>query len=275
MSRRRLSTFNTDSLNGDRKEPVKTAAKLLSKQLLISGYNTNTRRGSQVYQDWQENSKMGAQAYIDEISNSDSERMGKKSISCNQSITAQLLLPEPNHSRSKSLVLDFKQINDAYNSDIKLFERSTRLSAKRKSYFNEMFNLSNSSAVSTKQKATLQTVVDTFAMGKKKKINLIEKLRSYRSFIQSKKKSTKSDTSDQGKEMTYYHDYKYDADCRSYVEKKEEIDDDELEYFLTNSCLRARRNCICEEIDRQYNDRQLIEFMEFVLREDYVYSFLF
>jgi hypothetical protein len=67
---------------------------------------------------------------------------------------------------------------------------------------------------------------------------------------------------------------KIQADCRSYEEKKNEINDMDLNNYLENSASKIRRNAICEKIDKLENNKQLLNFMEYLLREDYIKNFL-
>ena len=64
------------------------------------------------------------------------------------------------------------------------------------------------------------------------------------------------------------------ADCRTFDEKKNEINDLELNNYLEKSASKIRRNAICEKIDKLENNKQLLNFMEYLLREDYIKNFL-
>ena len=63
-------------------------------------------------------------------------------------------------------------------------------------------------------------------------------------------------------------------DLRSYEEKKAEINDKILNIYLNTCKYSCRRNAICSRIDKIYHNRQLINFMEYLLREDYIKNFL-
>ena len=64
------------------------------------------------------------------------------------------------------------------------------------------------------------------------------------------------------------------ADCRSFEEKKNEINDTDLNNYLETNASKTRRNAICEKIDKLENNKQLLNFMEYLLREDYIKNFL-
>ena len=64
------------------------------------------------------------------------------------------------------------------------------------------------------------------------------------------------------------------ADCRSFEEKKDEINDVDLINFLAHRSSKVRRNATCERIDKFDNNKQLLNFMEYLLREDYIKNFL-
>jgi hypothetical protein len=64
------------------------------------------------------------------------------------------------------------------------------------------------------------------------------------------------------------------VDLRTYEEKKNELNDKVLNAFLNSKRCSHRRNAICSRIDKYYLNRQLISFMEYLLREDYIKNFL-
>ncbi len=63
------------------------------------------------------------------------------------------------------------------------------------------------------------------------------------------------------------------SDCRSYEQKKVEIDDNELNNYLKKKMGKRRRNGFCEEIIKSVLDNQLIEFQIYLCRELYFKSF--
>ncbi|RNA43211.1 hypothetical protein BpHYR1_018667 [Brachionus plicatilis] len=63
-------------------------------------------------------------------------------------------------------------------------------------------------------------------------------------------------------------------DLRDYVDKKSEINDNVLHRFLENKRAHARRFAICARIDKLDHNKELINFMEYLLREDYIQNFL-
>ena len=67
---------------------------------------------------------------------------------------------------------------------------------------------------------------------------------------------------------------KINADCRTFEEKKNEINDTDLNNYLETNASKTRRNAICEKIDKLENNKQLLNFMEYLLREDYIKNFL-
>ena len=68
-------------------------------------------------------------------------------------------------------------------------------------------------------------------------------------------------------------DFKFNSDCRSYEQKKDQIDDNELNNYLKRDLSKTRRHAICEELAKNDSDNQLIEFQTFLLRELYFQSF--
>jgi len=66
----------------------------------------------------------------------------------------------------------------------------------------------------------------------------------------------------------------YSADLRSYATKKHEIKDGDLNLFLSSGRMNKRRNAIVHKIDTLYGDSELHTFMENLLRQDYIESFL-
>lgn len=63
-------------------------------------------------------------------------------------------------------------------------------------------------------------------------------------------------------------------DLRDYVDKKSEINDNVLHRFLESERSHSRRSAICARIDKLYRNKELINFMEYLLREDYIQNFL-
>ena len=63
-------------------------------------------------------------------------------------------------------------------------------------------------------------------------------------------------------------------DLRSYSEKKSELNDIVLNLFINSDKCAHRRNAVCTKIDKLYYDRQLVNYMEYLLREDYIKNFL-
>jgi hypothetical protein len=53
-----------------------------------------------------------------------------------------------------------------------------------------------------------------------------------------------------------------------------EHDEKILQVFLSKKRYSARRNAICSRIDKLYHNKQLVNYMEFLLREDYIKNFL-
>lgn len=76
------------------------------------------------------------------------------------------------------------------------------------------------------------------------------------------------------KKKKYFYDYKLLSDCRTFEEKKFEINDFDLIYYLSTKCSKQRRHAICAKIDKTDYNRQLQDFMEYLLREDYIRNFL-
>ncbi|CAF0905608.1 unnamed protein product [Brachionus calyciflorus] len=63
-------------------------------------------------------------------------------------------------------------------------------------------------------------------------------------------------------------------DLRDFNEKKAEITDRILHKFLESNRLSCRRYAVCSRIDKLYHKKQLINYMEYLLREDYIQNFL-
>jgi hypothetical protein len=63
-------------------------------------------------------------------------------------------------------------------------------------------------------------------------------------------------------------------DLRSYGEKRGELNDIVLNLFINSEKCAHRRNAVCTKIDKLYYDRQLVNYMEYLLREDYIKNFL-
>ena len=66
----------------------------------------------------------------------------------------------------------------------------------------------------------------------------------------------------------------YDADLRSYNQKKNEINDNELNLFMASGKCCRRRNAIVHKIDTIYGNAELHVFMENLLRQEYIENFL-
>jgi tetrahydromethanopterin S-methyltransferase subunit A len=62
------------------------------------------------------------------------------------------------------------------------------------------------------------------------------------------------------------------ADCRTYTEKKLELNDDDLETYLLNDSSQTRRNAVSTELEN--NNMLLLEFKMFAIREQYLRSFI-
>jgi hypothetical protein len=63
------------------------------------------------------------------------------------------------------------------------------------------------------------------------------------------------------------------ADCRSYEEKKLEINDEKLNFYLFHESSKKRRNAVCEKMLKQDKD-PLFEYIVFLLREEHIKNFL-
>ena len=63
------------------------------------------------------------------------------------------------------------------------------------------------------------------------------------------------------------------ADCRSYEEKKLEINDDKLNYYLSGESSKIRRNGVCEKMIKQNKD-PLFDYIVYLLREEHIKNFL-
>jgi hypothetical protein len=63
------------------------------------------------------------------------------------------------------------------------------------------------------------------------------------------------------------------ADCRSYEEKKLEINDEKLNFYLSHELSKKRRNAVCEKMLKQDKD-PLFEYIVFLLREEHIKNFL-
>ncbi len=61
---------------------------------------------------------------------------------------------------------------------------------------------------------------------------------------------------------------------RSYATKKHEINDSELNLFMTSGRCCKRRDAIVHKIDTLYKDGELHTFMENLLRQEYIETFL-
>jgi hypothetical protein len=203
------------------------------------------------------------------------ERTSRNSVAYNHprmSVTANMPMNRNfnsyfNQNLSKA---DYKLINEAYDNDFKQ-SAAHSYSGRRSSFFNDfLFRRSTSTSNNV---ALMSSQIEN---GKKKKINVIEKLRIYRNRIQSKKSKSLSSrkVDEQEKQINYYYHYKTDSDCRLFEEKKAEIDDELLFEFMSNKISSMRRNGICEQIDKLNFQRQLVDFVEHSLREEYVHSFL-
>jgi hypothetical protein len=61
------------------------------------------------------------------------------------------------------------------------------------------------------------------------------------------------------------------ADCRCFEEKKNEINDNVLIKYLSDSTSsKRRRNATCEKIDKLERNSELLKYMENLLHDDYV-----
>ena len=79
---------------------------------------------------------------------------------------------------------------------------------------------------------------------------------------------------DENKKIENISHSNYEIDLRSFKEKKEELNDVILNYYLESPKISDRRGAICSRIDKFYNNRQLLNYMEYLLREDYIKNFL-
>ena len=64
------------------------------------------------------------------------------------------------------------------------------------------------------------------------------------------------------------------ADCRSFEEKKEEINDSDLNHYLSIKASKNRRSAVCEKILKEEKNNDLLEFMVYLMREDNIKNFL-
>lgn len=64
------------------------------------------------------------------------------------------------------------------------------------------------------------------------------------------------------------------ADLRSYLEKKTELADPDLDLFLATKYLSRRRRGYCDVIDKDENHSELKKYRENLLREDYIENYL-
>jgi len=64
------------------------------------------------------------------------------------------------------------------------------------------------------------------------------------------------------------------VDLRSFSERQDELNDKTLTFYLSSDKGCSRRNAICSRIDKFYFNRQLVNYMEHLLREDYIKNFL-
>ena len=60
------------------------------------------------------------------------------------------------------------------------------------------------------------------------------------------------------------------ADCRSFEDKKNEINDNILiKYLSSSSSSKRRRNATCEKVDKFERNSELLNYMENLLHDDY------
>jgi hypothetical protein len=78
----------------------------------------------------------------------------------------------------------------------------------------------------------------------------------------------------QHSDLTVDFEVEYDADLRSYNQKKNEINDNELNLFMASGKCCRRRDAICHKIDTIYGNAELHVFMENLLRQEYIENFL-
>lgn len=64
------------------------------------------------------------------------------------------------------------------------------------------------------------------------------------------------------------------VDCRSYQQKKHEVNDKDLENYLNHESSKKRRNGLCEEICKDDSSNQFVEFQVYLWRELYSKSFI-
>ena len=64
------------------------------------------------------------------------------------------------------------------------------------------------------------------------------------------------------------------VDSRSFEERKDEINDTDLNHYLSNGISKKRRSAICEKILREEKNNELLEFMVYLMREDNIKNFL-
>jgi len=88
--------------------------------------------------------------------------------------------------------------------------------------------------------------------------------------IRGNRKGKKRDSSSSDIEF----ETEYSADLRSYATKKHELNDGDLNLFLASGRMNKRRNAIVHKIDTLYGDSELHTFMENLLRQDYIETFL-
>lgn len=58
------------------------------------------------------------------------------------------------------------------------------------------------------------------------------------------------------------------------IKSLQRSNDSVFDLFLATRTSTQRRNAICPKIDKLNSNRQLLDYMEFLLREDYIQSFL-
>jgi hypothetical protein len=71
----------------------------------------------------------------------------------------------------------------------------------------------------------------------------------------------------------YFNKNKTKSDS-NLANNNQRSNDSVFELFLAARSCAQRRNAICAKIDKLYSNRQLLDYMEFLLREDYIQSFL-
>jgi hypothetical protein len=70
-------------------------------------------------------------------------------------------------------------------------------------------------------------------------------------------------------EITVIH-----ADCRLFEEKKDELNDLDLNHYLSIKASKNRRSAVCEKILKEEKNNELLEFMVYLMREDNIKNFL-